>query len=140
MRSFFFCVLSAPLLLAQSPDAKEDLKNPVAGQAAAITAGRMLFVEGCSGCHGPTAEGGRGPNLARGEQIRSATNRHLMSVITEGVKGSDMPPSGLAPAKVWQVVAYLRNLTAVAFDSPATGDIQAGGALFFGRAGCANCH
>jgi PQQ-dependent dehydrogenase (methanol/ethanol family) len=140
MRSFFFCVLSAPLLLAQSPDAKEDLKNPVAGQAAAITAGRKLFVEGCSGCHGPTAEGGRGPNLAKGEQIRSATNRHLVSVVTEGVKGSDMPPSGLPPEKVWRVIAYLRNMTAVAFDSMGAGNAPSGKTLFFGKARCANCH
>src|ERR1017187_2171072 len=81
-----------------------------------------------------------GPNLAQGDQIRGATNRHLLSVITDGVKGSDMPPSGLPSDKVWQIVAYLRNLTAVAFDSMAAGDVQAGSALFFGKAGCANCH
>ena len=140
MRSFLLCLLSVPLLLAQAPDEKEDLKNPVAGQADAIAAGRKLYLEGCSGCHGPTAEGGRGPNLAQGDQIRGATNRRLLSVITEGVKGSDMPPSGLPSDKVWQVVAYLRNLTAVAFDGMAAGDVQAGSALFFGKAGCANCH
>src|ERR1035437_8952635 len=122
MRSFFFCVLSAPLLLAQSPDAKEDLKNPVAGPGG-----------------GPTG-GGRGPNLAKGEQIRSATNRHLVSVVTEGVKGSDMPPSGLPPEKVWRVIAYLRNMTAVAFDSMGAGNAPSGKTLFFGKAGCANCH
>ena len=140
MRSFLLCLVSVPLLLAQAPDEKEDLKNPVAGQADAIAAGRKLFLEGCSGCHGPTAEGGRGPNLAQGDQIRGATNRHLLSVITDGVKGSDMPPSGLPGDKVWQVVAYLRNLTAVAFDSMAAADVEAGSALFFGKAGCANCH
>jgi PQQ-dependent dehydrogenase (methanol/ethanol family) len=102
--------------------------------------GKKLYLEGCSGCHGPTAEGGRGPNLAQGDQIRGATNRHLMSVIAEGVKGSDMPPSGLPNDKIWQVIAYLRNLTAVAIDSMAPGDVQAGRALFFGTAGCANCH
>jgi len=140
MRSLLiFCLLSVPLLRAQAP-AEEDLKNPVAGQAGAIADGRKLYLEGCSGCHGPTAEGGRGPNLAQGDQIRAATNRHLLSVMTEGVKGSDMPPSGLPNDKVWQIVAYLRNLTAVAFDSIAAGDAEAGRALFFGKAGCANCH
>ena len=132
--------MGVPLVLAQYPGEKEDLKNPVAGQAAAIAAGKKLYLEGCSGCHGPTAEGGRGPNLAQGEQIRGATNRHLLSVITDGVKGSDMPPSGLPADKVWQIIAYLRNLTAVAFDSMSAGDVQAGEGLFFGKAGCANCH
>ena len=140
MRSLLLCLLSVPLLFAQSPDEKEDIKNPVAGQADAIAAGKKLYLEGCSGCHGPTAEGGRGPNLAQGDQIRGATNRHLVSVIGEGVKGSDMPPSGLPADKIWQVVAYLRNLTAVAFDSMAAGDAEAGSALFFGNAGCAHCH
>ncbi len=140
MRFYFLCLLAAPVLCAQTPDEKEDLKNPVAGRPEAIAAGRKLYLEGCSGCHGPTAEGGRGPNLAQGDQIRGATNRRLLSVITEGVKGSEMPPSGLRGDKVWQVIAYLRNLTAVAFDSVAPGDVAAGGALFFGAAGCANCH
>ncbi len=140
MRSLWLCLLSVPLLFAQAPDEKEDIKNPVAGKADAIAAGKKLYLEGCSGCHGPTAEGGRGPNLAQGDQIRGATNRHLVSVIGEGVKGSEMPPSGLLADKIWQVVAYLRNLTAVAFDSMAAGDAEAGRALFFGKAGCANCH
>ena len=130
----------ATLLLAQAPGDKDDLKNPVAGQLEAIAAGKKLYLESCSGCHGPTAEGGRGPNLAQGDQIRGATNRQLLSIITEGVKGSDMPPSALASDKVWQLIAYLRNLTAVAFDSLAPGDAQAGKTLFFGKAGCANCH
>jgi PQQ-dependent dehydrogenase (methanol/ethanol family) len=128
------------LLYSQTPDEKEDLKNPVAGRADAIAAGKKLYLEGCSGCHGPTAEGGRGPNLAQGDQVRAATNRHLLSVITEGVKGSDMPPSALPNDKVWQIVAYLRNLTAVAFDSVGAGDVEAGRTLFFGKAGCADCH
>ena len=140
MRSILLWVLGASLLLAQAPDEKEDLKNPVAGQADAIAAGKKLYLEGCSGCHGPTGEGGRGPNLAQGDQIRGATNRQLLSMITDGVKGSDMPPSGLSNEKIWQLIAYLRNLTAVAYDSTAPGDVEAGNALFFGKAGCANCH
>jgi mono/diheme cytochrome c family protein len=93
MRAFLLCLLAAPLLFAEWLDEAEDLKNPVAGQAEAIVAGKKLYLEGCSGCHGPTAEGGRGPNLAQGDQIRGASNRQLLSVLTEGVKGSDMPPS-----------------------------------------------
>ena len=50
-----------------------------------------------------------------------------------------MPPSGLATDKNWQIVTYLRNLTAVAFDSTAPGDVQAGRSRFFGKAQCVNC-
>ncbi|HLY15713.1 MAG TPA: PQQ-dependent dehydrogenase, methanol/ethanol family [Bryobacteraceae bacterium] len=133
-------ILQSVQLSAQAPEEKDDLKNPVAGKPEAIAAGRKLYLEGCSGCHGPTAEGGRGPNLAKGDQIRGATNRHLLSVLNDGVKGSDMPPSGLPADKIWELAAYLRDLTAVAFDSSAPGDAAAGGALFFGTAGCSNCH
>ncbi len=140
MRCLLGCLLSVSLLLGQAPEEKEDLKNPVAGKAEAIAGGRKLYLESCSGCHGPTAEGGRGPNLARGEQVRGATNRHLLSVIKDGLKGSDMPPSHLPDEKVWQIVAYLRNLTSVAFDSMTPGNVLAGRAAFFGQAGCSNCH
>ncbi|MFN7997850.1 MAG: PQQ-dependent dehydrogenase, methanol/ethanol family [Bryobacteraceae bacterium] len=140
MRLLFFCLVSIPILFAQAADEKEDLKNPAGGKPEAIAAGRKLYLEGCSGCHGPTAEGGRGPNLAQGEQVRSATNRHLLTVIREGVKGSDMPPSRLPEEKIWQIISYLRNLTSVAFDSTAPGDAAAGSALFFGSAGCSGCH
>src|SRR5579862_8054673 len=75
-------ILQSVQLSAQAPEEKDDLKNPVAGKPEAIAAGRKLYLEGCSGCHGPTAEGGRGPNLAKGDQIRGATNRHLLSSLT----------------------------------------------------------
>ena len=140
MRYYLLCLVSVPLLLSQTADEKEDLKNPLAGQAEAIATGRALYLESCSGCHGPTAEGGRGPKLAKDDQVRGATNRHLLSVIQDGVKGSEMPPFHLPVEKAWQIIAYLRNLTAVAFDGTGPGDAAAGAALFFGKAGCAACH
>ena len=140
MRCLLLCLFAVSALFAQAPGGQEDLKDPVAGQAEAIVAGKKLYLERCSGCHGPTAEGGRGPNLAKGEQVRGATNRHLLAVITDGVKGTEMPPSGLPAARVWQIVAYLRNLTAVAFDSTGPGNAASGRALFFGKAECSACH
>ena len=116
MRYYLLCLVSVPLLLSQTADEKEDLKNPLAGQAEAIATGRALYLESCSGCHGPTAEGGRGRKLAKDDQVRGATNRHLLSVIQDGVKGSEMPPFHLPVEKAWQIIAYLRNLTAVAFE------------------------
>src|SRR5690348_14237088 len=88
-------LLGISLAVAQAPEKEDDLKNPVAGKPEAISAGRKLFLEGCSGCHGAEAEGGRGPNLARGERVRGLTNRQLFGTIRDGVKGGDMPPSHL---------------------------------------------
>src|SRR6266576_3896417 len=56
------------------------------------------------------------------------------------LKASDMPPSYLPDEQVWQILAYLRDLTATAFESSVPGDIHAGGELFSGKAGCSGCH
>jgi len=137
---FVMTALSAVPAPAQDQKEPEDVKNPLAGQVAAVTAGKQLFVEGSSGCHGTNAEGGRGPNLSQGDLIRGATNRHLFAAIKTGVKGTEMPPSALPDEKIWQMVTFLRDLTSPAFDSHVAGDADAGGGLFFGKAGCSTCH
>jgi cytochrome c oxidase cbb3-type subunit 3 len=133
-------LLSAALISAQESKPDEDIKNPLLGQPAAITEGKRLFVEGCSGCHGTNAEGGRGPNLAKGDLIRDVPNRRLFASIKSGIKGTEMPPSRLPDENIWQMVTYLRDLTSPAFDSHLSGDPEAGSALYFGKAGCVNCH
>lgn len=130
-----------PAVLAFAQESKEeDVKNPLAGDPAAIAAGKRAFVEGCSGCHGTNAEGGRGPNLAKGDLIRDVPNRRLFASIKNGIKGTEMPPSRLPDENIWQMVTYLRDLTSPAFDSHLSGDPEAGSALYFGKAGCVNCH
>jgi mono/diheme cytochrome c family protein len=37
-------------------------------------------------------------------------------------------------------VAYLRSLEGSKLETAVTGDARAGAALFFGAAGCGNCH
>jgi putative heme-binding domain-containing protein len=51
-----------------------------------------------------------------------------------------MPPSNLPEDKLWQLVAFVRALSAPAFESRVPGDVEAGGLLFFGKAGCSECH
>ena len=140
LRAAASALLSIWPALAQAPEKEDDLKNPVAGKPEAVSAGRKLFLEGCSGCHGAEAEGGRGPNLARGDRVRRLTNRQLFGTIRDGVKGGDMPPSHLPDDQVWQILAYLRDLTATAFENSVPGDIRVGGELFSGKAGCSGCH
>src|SRR5260370_9621209 len=47
-----------------------------------------------------------------------------------------MPPANLSDDQTWQVVAYVRSLTAPAIENKAPGDAKAGEALFWGKAGC----
>src|SRR5438128_4141601 len=102
---------SAALSFAQEGKPDDDIKNPLLGQPAAIAEGKRLFSEGCSGCHGTNAEGGRGPNLAKGDVVREANNRRLFASIKNGIKGTEMPPSPLPEEKIWQMVTFLRDMT-----------------------------
>ncbi len=123
----------------QRPDRPED-RNPLRGDPKAVLAGGTLFSQSCGGCHGPTGEGGRGPNLVDGRAVRRLNDRELMTSIKKGVPGTDMPPSALPDDKLWQITAFVRGLSSPSFDSPVAGDADAGAALFFGKAGCSNCH
>lgn len=51
------------LRLAAQQDTPEAQKNPLAGDAAAIAAGRALFQQACQACHGDEAHGDRAPAL-----------------------------------------------------------------------------
>ena len=55
-------LLIAVVFLAPLAGQNQQGRNPFAGDPAAIAAGRLLFVEKCSPCHGPNGEGGHGPS------------------------------------------------------------------------------
>ncbi len=140
MTARLLAVLVLPaVLLAQRPR-EEDIKNPLEKDRAAIAAGGELFVPACGGCHGPIAKGGRGPNLGDGGPVRGATNRRLFDAIRKGVPGTEMPPYDLPDDKIWQLISFLRDINATAFDTEIPGDAAAGKALFFGKARCSECH
>lgn len=136
-------VLAATVLawaVPQRRDREPDLDNPLEKNRAAIEPGRELFASSCGACHGPTGQGGRGPNLADGRLVRGASNRRLFDSIRKGVPGTEMPPYTLPDEKIWQIVTFLRDLSASAFDTEVPGDAAAGKALFFGKARCSDCH
>lgn len=132
-------------MLAQNEDdvrrkGDQEPKNPLAGKPEAAEAGRLQYLTSCVGCHGPTAEGGRGPRLTNNAGVRGASDDRLYDSVKNGVRGSDMPPSPLPADKIWQMVTYIRTLNARAYESRVPGDVEAGGRLFHGKAGCVQCH
>ena len=139
-----------PLLLiaaafAAEPPAPEmraegDAPSPYIGDPTAIRAGKESYQLVCSGCHGVTGEGGRGPNLVTAPGIQKASDQELFGVIKDGIPGSDMPPSPLEEERIWQVAAYVRSLSAPAIRQNVAGDREAGRMLFYGEAGCTKCH
>jgi cytochrome c oxidase cbb3-type subunit 3 len=133
--------------LAAQDDAK--ITNPAGAPAqdnhstpppAFIDAGRKLFQNSCSACHGPSGAGGHGPSLAEGDRIRNLSDAQLLQSIQKGVPGTDMPPSSFSEVQIRQVGAFVRSLSAPAIESSVPGDPEAGRSLFFGKAGCVSCH
>src|SRR5471032_2248054 len=128
--------------LAQQSDRT---RNPLANTAGASAAGRRLYDQTCVSCHGPAGQGDRGPALDTGRFARGNEDADLFHTIRTGVPGTQMPPfAALTDEQTWQLVAYIRSLSAPASkpaDSATTGGNPAAGeALFFAKAGCAGCH
>ncbi|MBI1897488.1 MAG: c-type cytochrome [Acidobacteria bacterium] len=135
---FVYLCCASTLFAQRDPQAEQRYEN--LKQPEMIDAGGKLYGGACSACHGQTGEGGRGPNLADGRAIRRLRPDQIFNSIRQSVPGTDMPAFRLPDGKVWQLVAYVRSLSAPAHESRAPGDPEAGRALFFGKAGCSGCH
>lgn len=133
--------LLASVLVAGLPllgQAAEVVPQPNA-TAADVEQGARTYGAECSYCHGPKGEGAIGPVLASPRLRRAPTDQALFQVIRDGVPGTQMPPSTLPTAQIWQLVAYVRTLGKVA-QSQSAGDPKLGEQVYRGEAGCARCH
>lgn len=92
-----FCVLCCASLCAQQVDMQDTVKNPFAGDGAAAQAGKALYEQTCSACHGGDAQGGRGPSLATGQFTHGGEDIDLFSTIRDGIPGSQMPSFSALP-------------------------------------------
>ena len=106
----------------QLPPNATDEKNPVAGDAKAVAAGRELFLKNCKRCHGP---GGLGdgpdadPDTAQDMDLtvakRAARNPDgvVFYKIWNGRKKPKMPAfknEGLTQDQAWQIVSFVQTL------------------------------
>lgn len=119
---------------AQSP---REVKNPHTS-AADVAAGAKIFRGHCAECHGLKGEGGRGPNLTTGVFYHGSTDADLLRNITDGIPGTTMPSVFFSEDQVWQIVAYVRTLSARR-DQTIPGD-AAKGARLYASLRCAGCH
>jgi mono/diheme cytochrome c family protein len=88
-----------------------------------VAAGKAVFFEYCSGCHGRRADG-RGPqslnlvpkpqNLRNAQFVKYLSDERLYTSISGGVRGTAMTAFELTltPEKRWHVIHYIRSLTA----------------------------
>lgn len=114
-------------------------KNPLEGNALAISNGAAMFRNRCAGCHGPDAHGYLGPDLT-GFWGAGGTDDRMFDIVRRGVPGTEMiaaDPQRVLDKDIWQVLAYIRTLGAVP-PTPPTGDAANGERIF--RANCSSCH
>lgn len=114
-------------------------KNPLEGNALAISNGGAMFRNRCAGCHGPDAHGYLGPDLT-GFWAAGGTDARMFDIVRHGVPGTEMiaaDPQRVLDKDIWQVMAYLRTLSSVPA-APQTGDAVNGERIF--RANCTSCH
>lgn len=116
-------------------------QNPFTSDAGAAESGRPMFRIFCSPCHGIKAEGGRGPDLTLGTYSVGDRDADLFGVIVNGATGTEMPAysSRLRDEDVWRIVSYIRSV-ARRDTAAATGNREAGRALFWGKGQCGQCH
>ena len=95
------------------PPLKDRSKNPYEGNYYAINNGRRLFSwYNCSGCHSPGGGGAIGPPLIDANWIYGNKPSEIYETIIQGRKHG-MPAFGgkIPDYQVWQLVAYVRNMS-----------------------------
>lgn len=107
-----------------------------------ITEGKQIFTTTCAACHGLDGGGGeRGPDISHRREVQRLSDRALLQIVREGVPGTRMPAFGsLGAASTQSVVRYLRSLQGQTAAATLSGNPDNGKVLFFGKAGCAQCH
>jgi glucose/arabinose dehydrogenase len=117
-----------------APASAKAMKNPVAGQQAAVDAGKVVYARNCLACHGKTGQGtGNVPSLVDGK-LKGVTDGEVFWFVTKGDKDNGMPSWAFLPEeKRWQVVSYVEAMasgkTSAAATSPAPEPEAAPGAL-----------
>jgi mono/diheme cytochrome c family protein len=97
--------------LGKAPAKARDRPNPLENDPEAAAAGRLLFEDHCTECHGDKAEGGKkGPSL-RAPEVQNAAPGTIFWLLTNGVVRKGMPVwSRLPEPQRWQLVRYLKSL------------------------------
>jgi cytochrome c oxidase cbb3-type subunit III len=115
------------------------IENPKSNQASA--AGKRAFESSCAPCHGLNGKGGeRAPDIAtRSEMVRLSDNATL-KLLREGTPAGMPPFATLGPAKLSDILGYLRFLQGKRVAPVVAAGAERGRELFAGKGGCSECH
>jgi len=96
--------------LKKVPVAERARVNPYAGQTDAIAAGKRLYEEHCSRCHGVDLLGRNGKPSLQTPVVAGTTDGELFWLLRNGDLRHGMPSwSGLPGPERWEIVSYVRS-------------------------------
>jgi len=137
-------VVAAANLLAQDVylkiPADPPTKNPLEGNADAITAGMGAYRVRCADCHGMDARGIRGPDISQ-VWARGRTDAALFRTIRNGVPNTEMPAHPAprtSDMDIWRILAYLKTISPTTAAGPWAGNATSGEHVF--ATNCIGCH
>src|SRR5690242_19260677 len=129
-----FIAISLALLAAAAASLAQVAPDPV-------EAGRARFNVRCAGCHGQDGLGGeRAPAIKSGSERNLDDQKVLRNLIQHGIADRGMPAFSVPDAELSQLVAFLQSRVLPLSKTAGSGNAEAGAALFFGSAHCADCH
>jgi putative heme-binding domain-containing protein len=115
-------------------------RSPAAQDDAAI--GQQTY-SACAACHGLDGKGGEhAPNIATDPNVRRMSDAAILTIVRNGIPAAGMPGFSrlLSGRQIQEVLHYLRTLQGSGAKVNLPGDRNRGRELFFGHAGCAECH
>jgi cytochrome c553 len=111
---------------AEIPHEYEGLTNPLAGDAAALEAGKQTYMTLCASCHGESGAGDGPAAAALDPKPTDFTDAAMMGQMDDAYlfwrisEGGAMEPfnsampawkEALSEEQIWQVIIYLRSLS-----------------------------
>jgi len=134
-----FAVLALPAGSAQEAQ-KLGTKRPPA--ATSLSGGQQTFDSTCASCHGLDGRGGeRAPDIATRPEITRLSDQDLLKVLRAGIPEKGMPSfAALGSAKLSALLSYIRSLQGKGTSLPVAGNTEKGKELYWGKAGCSECH
>jgi mono/diheme cytochrome c family protein len=97
--------------LAYAPEKARAKRNPMEDVRDAAPAGRNLFEQHCSECHGDSGEGTKKAPSLRAREVQNAAPGAIFWVLTNGVVRRGMPVwSKLPEPQRWQLVTFIKSM------------------------------
>jgi cytochrome c oxidase cbb3-type subunit 3 len=115
-------------------------QSPAASNDSAL--GQQTF-SSCAACHGLDGRGGEhAPDIATDQNVQRLSDPALLNIVRNGIPAAGMPGFGklLDDRQLRAVLKYVRVLQGRGETVKVVGNPNRGRELFFGSAGCAECH